>query len=673
MLPPGQDSPYRGNYASLPVVTLKPPSEGNRTVPVVILWQRDGVSPSYTIHFNARAQQVVSLSQIAALHIDNTQCSSTINIVFPDTQFQLQLGPNSEGFYPVVTNSLEFYAYIDLAPTINDRSVIQVLNFLPPPIEFGSAGGAGVGAGTVRQVDTVAPLQGGPITDQGTLSLTTPLALNIGGTGATTGNAALDTLSNTSGTTAGSLSRSAGGSWTVSAGAGSGTISAVNPGTGITGGGTSGAVTVGLQVPVTVANGGTGATTAPQALTNLGAAPIAAPVFTGDPRAPTPAPGDSDTSIATTAFVQAALVPLAPLASPTFTGSPVGPTAAPGTNTTQLATTAFATAGDTARVAKAGDTMTGALNVNLNAAPLPAATGPLHLGGADNGPAGAFLDAFGTTWPAIGLRRAKGTAAAPTAPVVNDILGSFEAFGYAGGAYQFGTGVYSVAKETFSTGSHGAFLQFNSTNGTVSEAALILGRGLVVGGFIGSDPGPGGIYATGNILTTTTLAGGYLSLTKTTAVSAEINLQNSVRQWSIGNIGTGDFLVFDNTAGTTRLQINTVGGCLNTTGTWSAFSDASLKTDIVDYTSGLAEITQLRPVSFGWKNKEFGAEKNWGLVAQEVEAVMPELVGEHNIAGADDEPNIVKTVDPGRAIFALINAVKELSAQVSALQAKVGT
>lgn len=36
-------------------------------------------------------------------------------------------------------------------------------------------------------------------------------------------------------------------------------------------------------------------------------APSASPVFTGDPRAPTPAPGDNDTSIATTAFVQAAL------------------------------------------------------------------------------------------------------------------------------------------------------------------------------------------------------------------------------------------------------------------------------------------------------------------------------------------------------------------------------
>jgi len=36
-------------------------------------------------------------------------------------------------------------------------------------------------------------------------------------------------------------------------------------------------------------------------------APLASPTFTGDPKAPTPTAGDSDTSIATTAFVAAAV------------------------------------------------------------------------------------------------------------------------------------------------------------------------------------------------------------------------------------------------------------------------------------------------------------------------------------------------------------------------------
>lgn len=58
---------------------------------------------------------------------------------------------------------------------------------------------------------------------------------------------------------------------------GAGTITGVTAGTGLTGGGTSGNVTVALNPPVSVANGGTGATSAPAALTNLGAYPAGNP------------------------------------------------------------------------------------------------------------------------------------------------------------------------------------------------------------------------------------------------------------------------------------------------------------------------------------------------------------------------------------------------------------
>ncbi|WP_416425574.1 hypothetical protein RAM80_07405 [Pseudomonas sp. App30] len=56
-----------------------------------------------------------------------------------------------------------------------------------------------------------------------------------------------------------------------------------------------------------ISKGGTGATTAAGALTNLGAAPITSPTFLGSPRAPTQAPGDSSTLLATDGFVQAAV------------------------------------------------------------------------------------------------------------------------------------------------------------------------------------------------------------------------------------------------------------------------------------------------------------------------------------------------------------------------------
>ena len=66
-----------------------------------------------------------------------------------------------------------------------------------------------------------------------------------------------------------------------------------------------------------------------------GAAPTAAPTFTGDVKAPTPVYGDNSVFVATTAFVQGEKV------SPTFTGVPTAPTANAGTNNTQISTTAY--------------------------------------------------------------------------------------------------------------------------------------------------------------------------------------------------------------------------------------------------------------------------------------------------------------------------------------------
>jgi hypothetical protein len=63
--------------------------------------------------------------------------------------------------------------------------------------------------------------------------------------------------------------------------------------------------------------------------------------FTNTTTAPTPAPGDNSTKVATTAFVS---VSFAPINSPAFTGTPTAPTPAPGDTSTRVATTAFVSA-----------------------------------------------------------------------------------------------------------------------------------------------------------------------------------------------------------------------------------------------------------------------------------------------------------------------------------------
>jgi hypothetical protein len=135
------------------------------------------------------------------------------------------------------------------------------------------------------------------------------------------------------------------------------------------------AVSAGIaaQVLVSSFNGRTGAVLLTLAdVTGVGGAPIASPAFTGAPTAPTPAPGDNSTAIATTAYVtagflsSAALTGYAPLASPAFTGVPTAPTPTPGTNTGQLATTAFVTAAVVASTTGVAsfNTRTGAVVLN---------------------------------------------------------------------------------------------------------------------------------------------------------------------------------------------------------------------------------------------------------------------------------------------------------------------
>lgn len=212
---PGSPSAYTGNYVSFAASTLKPPVEGNRTIPIILDWLRMGTAPNYPIHFNARSQQVVPISQIAALHVDNTRCSETVVVYFPDTQFEVVVPSASEGFYPVVTNGLEFFAWVATTPTASDETVVQVLNFLPPPMQFGQTT-ALPGTGSVTQVATGPGLTGGPITTSGTVSLISPVTIANGGTNATTPSQGADNLLGMVGTAAGMITRSSAGVYAAS-------------------------------------------------------------------------------------------------------------------------------------------------------------------------------------------------------------------------------------------------------------------------------------------------------------------------------------------------------------------------------------------------------------------------------------------------------------------------
>ena len=91
---------------------------------------------------------------------------------------------------------------------------------------------------------------------------------------------------------------------------------------------------------------------------------------------------------------------------------------------------------------------------------------------------------------------------------------------------------------------------------------------------------------------------------------------------------------------------------------FNSTSDETLKTNITTVENGLETIKSLRGVTFDWKINQ---KPSIGVIAQELERVLPQLV-------KDGDP---KTVNYNGLIGVLIEAVKELSAEVEELKKKV--
>jgi hypothetical protein len=100
-----------------------------------------------------------------------------------------------------------------------------------------------------------------------------------------------------------------------------------------------------------------------------------------------------------------------------------------------------------------------------------------------------------------------------------------------------------------------------------------------------------------------------------------------------------------------------VAGDIYTTGTYQG-SDLRLKDQVRDLRYGLGEVLQLRPVSYRWKDAAL-AQPTLGLIAQEVEPVLPELV-----AHGTDEAGLLSLNYTG-LIPVLVKAVQEQEARIS--------
>ena len=102
-----------------------------------------------------------------------------------------------------------------------------------------------------------------------------------------------------------------------------------------------------------------------------------------------------------------------------------------------------------------------------------------------------------------------------------------------------------------------------------------------------------------------------------------------------------------------------VTGDMTASGNVTAYSDESLKKDISTINDALSICGKLRGVSYKWIKND---KADIGVVAQEVEKVIPEVVLTQTVDGKD-----IKSVDYGRIVGVLINAINEQQEQYNTI------
>ena len=106
----------------------------------------------------------------------------------------------------------------------------------------------------------------------------------------------------------------------------------------------------------------------------------------------------------------------------------------------------------------------------------------------------------------------------------------------------------------------------------------------------------------------------------------------------------------------------------------TTISDARLKEDVETIESASEKVSQLRGVEYTWKKGGRKGQREIGLIAQEVEEVIPSIVREHQlplVEGLDDASAAYKTVDYEKLVALLIESNKEQQDIISQLEERI--
>lgn len=126
-------------------------------------------------------------------------------------------------------------------------------------------------------------------------------------------------------------------------------------------------------------------------------------------------------------------------------------------------------------------------------------------------------------------------------------------------------------------------------------------------------------------------------------------------------------------AGGIKVYFKTDGGIANYSGSNINLSDENVKKDIVLASDYLDKICAIPVKNFRYKDTDSGNRLLLGVIAQDVEAVAPELVDNRGFGETPEGQEPLKSIYQTDIMFALMKAIQELKVELDATKAELQT
>ena len=177
------------------------------------------------------------------------------------------------------------------------------------------------------------------------------------------------------------------------------------------------------------------------------------------------------------------------------------------------------------------------------------------------------------------------------------------------------------------------------------------------------------IDSSGNLLVGCTVVGvtqvgfNFAASTTTPSVNQVLNTAGTANSYHLFNLNA------TNTGYRFYVQVN--GGIANFSGNNVNISDARLKTDIAQAGNYLDKICAIPVRTFKYKDQGEDQEKTLGVIAQEVEAIAPELVNNDGFGDMPEDGVPLKTIYQTDLQYALMKCIQELKAELDVCKAEL--